>query len=67
MALEIGVTAKVVVPTIQGTIIDTTYDKSSKSLSHLLEWQEAGNPNKQRWFTEAELQEVPAAPAPEAP
>ena len=61
MALEIGVTAKVIAPVIKGTIIDTQYDKSSKSLSHLLEWQEAGNPNKQRWFTEAELEEIPAA------
>lgn len=57
MAVEIGKTARLIQPVIQGNVIDTEYDKDAKCLRHLLQYT-VGEEVHERWFTEAQLEEV---------
>ena len=56
--MEIGNTVRLVQPVIQGSIIDTEYDKDAKQLRHLVEWSDVAGDGQRRWFTEAELEIV---------
>jgi hypothetical protein len=58
MAVEIGKVARVVTPIVQGAVIDTEYDKDAKCLRHLLEYEDGAGETQQRWFVEADLEEV---------
>lgn len=58
MSLEIGQTARLIQPTIQGEIIDTRYSKDSKELEHLVSWTDENDEPQQRWFTESSLEVV---------
>lgn len=55
MALEIGQTAKLIQPVIQGEIIDTQYNKDSKQIEHLIGWIDDEGESQQRWFLESQL------------
>lgn len=55
--MEIGNSVKLIQPVIQGSIIDTEYDKDAKQLRHLVEWSDATGEHS-RWFTESELEVV---------
>lgn len=55
--MEIGSKVKQIIPVITGVIADTNYNKSTKSLDHLVEYAE-GEATQARWFSEAELEEV---------
>ncbi len=57
MPFEIGQVVKQVVPVISGEIKDIQYDKASKSLSYLVDYTADGETH-QRWFAEAQLEEV---------
>jgi len=57
MAIEVGQTARLIQPVVQGEILDTQYNKESKELEHLLAWNEDGEP-QQRWFSEKHLEAV---------
>ena len=55
--MEIGQQVRLVLPTIEGQIVDTQYNKSQKQLEHLVEYQGAGEEDMhQRWFLESELE-----------
>jgi len=58
MPLEIGRTAKLIQPVIQGEIIDTEYDKDAKELRHLLNWTDEDGQQQTRWFMASQLEEV---------
>jgi len=58
MAVEIGKRARLIQPVVEGEVIDTEYDKSAKSLRHLVEYTDAAGDVQTRWFTEAQLEEV---------
>ena len=58
MSLEIGQTARLIQPTIQGEIVDTQYNKDAKQLEHLIGWTDAGGEQQKRWFLESELEAV---------
>lgn len=57
MSLEIGKTARLRQPVIQGEIVDTQYNKDSKGLEHKVQWTAEGETHE-RWFVEADLEEV---------
>ena len=57
MAIEVGKTARLIQPVVQGEILDTQYNKESKELEHLLSWEEDGE-HQQRWFSEKHLEAV---------
>ena len=54
--MEIGNAVRQVVPVIAGTITDTRYNKSAKSLEHLVEFDDAEGQPQQRWFLDSELE-----------
>ena len=54
--MEIGNQVKLIQPVIQGEIKDTEYNKDSKELQHLLEWQDSAGNLCSRWFKESELE-----------
>lgn len=56
MSLEVGQTARLVQPVIQGEIVDTRYNKDAKQLEHLLEWTDSDDDTQQRWFLESDLE-----------
>jgi hypothetical protein len=57
--MEIGDQVKVNKTFIQGPILDTEYNKSTKQLRHLVQWKdEATGDTHNRWFDESELTEV---------
>lgn len=56
--MEIGNQVRLIQPVIQGSIIDTEYDKDAKSLIHLVEWSDASGDGQRRWFKENELEQV---------
>lgn len=58
MSLEIGATARLIQPEIQGEIVDTQYNKSAKELEHLISWTDADGEVQERWFLESTLEEV---------
>lgn len=58
MAVEIGKTARLVQPVIQGEVIDTEYDKYAKMLRHLVRYTDPAGEEQTRWFTEEQLVEV---------
>lgn len=58
MAIEIGQEVRLVAPTIQGQVTDINYDKSSKSLSMLVEYVDGEGESQSRWFAEAQLEVV---------
>ena len=51
--------AKIIViqPTIEGSIKDSRYDKKSRQLEHLIEFEKDGEVHT-RWFLESQLEEV---------
>lgn len=55
--MKTGNTVRVVQPVISGEIVDTQYNKSSNELEHLVSWSDDGGEH-QRWFSEAQLEEV---------
>lgn len=57
MALEIGSKVKVIIPTIQGDIVDIEYDKTNGALNYLLQWTDSDG-SHQRWYTNEELEAV---------
>ncbi len=57
MAIEVGKTARLIQPVVQGEILDTQYNKETKELEHLLAWEENGEPQK-RWFSGKLLEAV---------
>ena len=56
--MKTGDKAKIVQPVIEGTIIDTEYDKEKLQLKHLFEYKNADGEDTQRWCTEAELEQL---------
>jgi hypothetical protein len=57
--MEIGDQVKVKKTDIQGPILDTEYNKSSKQLRHLVQWKdETSGEIHTRWFDESQLTEV---------
>ena len=56
--MQAGQVARLVIPEIKGTIIDTTYNKETFGLDHLLEWTGADGEINRRWFAEGELEGV---------
>jgi hypothetical protein len=58
--MEIGDEVKVKKTDIQGPILDTEYNKSTKQLRHLVQWDdEEMSTTHNRWFDESQLVEVP--------
>lgn len=58
MSLEIGKIARLKTPVIQGEIVDTQYNRDSRSLEHKIQWTDVAGENQERWFGEAELEVV---------
>lgn len=56
--MEIGTQVKLIQPVIQGSIVDTEYNKDVKALQHKLEWLNADGETESRWFLESELEIV---------
>lgn len=56
--MEVGNQVRLIQPIIQGSIIDTEYNKEDKCLVHLVEWSDAAGEGQRRWFKEAELEVV---------
>lgn len=56
--MDIGDSVRLVQPVINGVIIDTEYDKSTKQLRHLVEYSADGEQH-QRWFVESNLEVLP--------
>lgn len=56
--MEEGNKVRQIAPVIEGTIVDTEYDKSTKALRHLVEYTDAEGDEHQRWFSESELELV---------
>ena len=59
--MKTGDKAKIVQPVIEGSIIDTEYDKEKEQLKHLLEYEDVNGELTQRWCTEDELEQVAEA------
>lgn len=55
-----GDTAKLMQPTIQGTVAETRWNNEKDCKEHRLEWADAEGNSHDRWFLEAELEEVAA-------
>ena len=55
--MKIGNEVRLVQPEILGVVVDTTYDKDTQTLRHLVEWGDAGAA-QQRWFYEDQLEAV---------
>lgn len=58
MALKKGSTAKLVPPTVQGSIADVKWNADADCKEFLLQWTTADGDVNERWFVEADLQEV---------
>ena len=56
--MEIGSPVRLIQPVVQGEIVDTEYDKGSKSLRHLVAWTDADGNAQQRWFDAAQLEDA---------
>ena len=54
--MNAGDTVKLVQPVVRGLIVDTRYDKQSKSLEHLVEYKDANGDGHARWFLESQLE-----------
>ena len=61
MALDVGQSAKLITPVIQGTVADVRYNKEAKTMEYLLEWTDADGDIHQRWFNESDLEVINAA------
>lgn len=53
-----GTEVQLIQPTIAGSIVSTRYNEETESLEHLVEWVNDQNETNQRWFAEADLEEV---------
>jgi hypothetical protein len=51
-----GDTAKLIQPTIQGTIAETRWNNEQDCKEHRLEWVDAEGNAQDRWFFEAALE-----------
>ena len=58
MKMKTGDEARLIQPVIQGSIVETEYDKDKEQLKHLLEYKDVDDEVKQRWFAEDELEQV---------
>jgi hypothetical protein len=58
LAIEEGARVRQKAPTIEGTVVDTEYDKGTKELRHLVEYDDADGETQTRWFTASDLEEV---------
>ena len=53
-----GTAVRLIQPTIQGAILSTRYNEELECLEHLVEWTDAEGETHQRFFAEAQLEEV---------
>lgn len=62
--MESGSKVKQIVPIIEGTILDTQWNKQAKQPEHLVEFTSSDGDISTRWFIESELLETAAPPKP---
>lgn len=62
--MESGSKVKQIVPVIEGTILDTQWNKQAKQPEHLVEYTNPDGASSSRWFIESELLETTAPPKP---
>ena len=55
MAIDVGARARLVQPTIEGTVADARYNKDAKELEYLLSYTDANGEENERWFNESQL------------
>jgi hypothetical protein len=55
-----GSVAKLIVPTVQGTIAETRWNNEQDKKEYLLKWTDGDGNECARWFFEDELEEVVA-------
>ena len=55
MAIDVGTRARLVQPTIEGTVTDVRYNKDAKELEYLLSYMDAEGDDHERWFNETQL------------
>lgn len=58
MAITIKSKARLVQPVIEGTVLDTEWNKDNGCAHHLVEYTDADGEVRQRWFDECLLEEV---------
>lgn len=56
--LEIGKTARLKQPIIEGVITDINYNKELNELEALVEYTDENGDDQQRWFRQGVLEEV---------
>ena len=56
--IQVGQTAKLVQPVIQGEVKDTQFNKSAGELEHLIAWVDAEANEQERWFLASTLEVV---------
>lgn len=62
MAYALGTVVKQVVPIIQGEVLDVRYEAATGKFFYHVAYELDGE-LQDRWFDEAQVEEVPAAPA----
>lgn len=55
MAIDVGTRARLVQPTIEGTVADVRYNKDAKELEYLLSYKDSAGEDHERWFNESQL------------
>lgn len=56
--INIGQTARLVQPVIQGEVIDTRFNKTAGELEHLVSFADAQGDAQERWFLASQLETV---------
>lgn len=59
MAIKVGTQARLKQPVIQGDVIDARYNHSETTMEYLVTWTDEQGDEVNRWFNEAQLEEVP--------
>lgn len=56
--VNIGETARLVQPVIQGEVMDTRFNKDANQLEHLVSYPDAEGDVQERWFLASDLEVV---------
>lgn len=56
--IQVGQTARLVQPVVQGEVKDTQFNKGASELEHLIEYVDADGETHTRWFLASQLEVV---------